>query len=621
MMAKITKKRVLSLLMTLVLAFSLLPVNALATVLSPEEEQRTKQIVAAGGANYYHANGTSGTSSDYDVMVSKTVSATGTENLFNVNVQVQYKDSTTTTINSDAAVVLVLDTSYSMSNNYDTGVSYQNRLDAAKIAAKNFLDAYATVTNASAKRYVSIVTFNSNASARQITGSSYWVNVARVGEATDTDLTNAKSIITGLSTDYNAPYTNTEGGIQLARNLLGRSELTNLSISSKFAVLLTDGEPTYHLDGTNSTTAMSFTGVQGDTIPYNETRAYPDDYQDLKSIADSITSTSGGDAAMYSVLYGPAATTKLYIDNSQYNPKHPNWYPKYIEGTQTVQGLFNTFNKRPATGNILTASSASTLGAVLGDILNHQQQSGSDLSSVTDAMVAANASTEDQVVDFISFINQNGATQSNGAISWNFAHASEDNGAPAGFHAYSMSYSVKLNSTVSTFVEGHNYLLAPASLAYTQLGGGDHSVSSQVPTIQGYLGSFNFDKVAEYNNSIKGVNAVFTLYSTYDPDHPGNNVITTASSNQNGQVSFAGIPAGVYTLAETSAPAGYLVNSATTTVTVAYGVVTLGGSLINNSNMVADPLDPQNRTVTVTKSWLPDGAGNGQTVHGGESQL
>jgi hypothetical protein len=112
-MANTNRRRILSFVLALVLAFSLLPISVLADA-SAVTEQTSQQIVTAGAAKYYLADGTAGSSGSYDAMVQKTVSATGTENLFDVTVNVQFKNTVEVSHPGDAAVVLVLDTSGSM---------------------------------------------------------------------------------------------------------------------------------------------------------------------------------------------------------------------------------------------------------------------------------------------------------------------------------------------------------------------------------------------------------------------------------------------------------------------------------------------------------------------------
>ena len=106
-MAKKTRKRWLALMMALVMAVGVLPVSALADGTDAEATQTDKQIVDAGGTSYYLANGTAGTESNYDVSVKKVLTATGIENEFNVEVQVTYKNQSTTTVIADAAIDMI----------------------------------------------------------------------------------------------------------------------------------------------------------------------------------------------------------------------------------------------------------------------------------------------------------------------------------------------------------------------------------------------------------------------------------------------------------------------------------------------------------------------------------
>lgn len=83
-----TRKRLLSLVMAVIMAFSLLPISVLAANESDVKKQTTEQIVNKGGTSYYMANGSDGSASNYDVSVTKELTATGVENEFNVKVNV-----------------------------------------------------------------------------------------------------------------------------------------------------------------------------------------------------------------------------------------------------------------------------------------------------------------------------------------------------------------------------------------------------------------------------------------------------------------------------------------------------------------------------------------------------
>ena len=122
-MAK-TKKRVLSLVLALVMALSLLPTVAFAT---DADIQAQEQIEGGETPVYYTYDAQTGTfgtqttanstvtSPGGKVEISKTIAPTGEENLFDITLKVKtQQEITQTTTSPDAAVVLVLDVSGSM---------------------------------------------------------------------------------------------------------------------------------------------------------------------------------------------------------------------------------------------------------------------------------------------------------------------------------------------------------------------------------------------------------------------------------------------------------------------------------------------------------------------------
>lgn len=201
-------RRVMALFLATIMCVSLVQISAFAAG-DAAAEQENAQMAAGkmGGTSYYKADGTPGDSNAYDVAISKDIAATGTENLFNVTTKVKYRNTTTSIKNKDAAVVLVIDVSGSMSGCSECGYSKgkhhafvdngyydwwgdwvsspdgrcdiceyskdapyhhaftQSRLEAAQKAACAFLDGYAA---GKAKRYISIVTFSGSANTRKI---------------------------------------------------------------------------------------------------------------------------------------------------------------------------------------------------------------------------------------------------------------------------------------------------------------------------------------------------------------------------------------------------------------------------------------------------------------------
>lgn len=189
------KKRLVALIMVMALALSLVPVGATGggsktdNGETAKSEQASKQIENSDGNTLYYdyENGSFASEGSTDfvkennggdthhVEVSKTITRTGTENQFDINLQVQTTEAIeTSTKQPDAAVVLVIDVSPSMEYCANCGKEKgheqwckerdKSRLDAAKEAAKAFLETYAgfegeTYTDPGAARYVSIVAY------------------------------------------------------------------------------------------------------------------------------------------------------------------------------------------------------------------------------------------------------------------------------------------------------------------------------------------------------------------------------------------------------------------------------------------------------------------------------
>lgn len=202
-------KRALSLLMALVMSLSLVQISAFAA--SDENAvalQKQQQIVQEGATKYYDAAGAeiencTDANENWVVKLTRKLVATGTENLFNVEMEVTTRDNSVV-VESPAAATLVIDISGSMNycaicGNKDhdfkvckdgktyekgkwgkcdncgqkkdqhktysevAGHDFQPRLAAAKEAAVSFLENFrknANGTVSGASRYVSIVTFS-----------------------------------------------------------------------------------------------------------------------------------------------------------------------------------------------------------------------------------------------------------------------------------------------------------------------------------------------------------------------------------------------------------------------------------------------------------------------------
>ena len=148
-------KKALALILTLIMVLGLMPAALAAT--APESQQQI--------GNYAHADDTDGTLGeptegipsekileDGKVIISKTIAGTETENFFDITLKVktteEIKEVTSET--ADAAVVLVIDISNSMSS---------NMMANAQKAAQAFINSFAPAEGDTSTRKIAIVAF------------------------------------------------------------------------------------------------------------------------------------------------------------------------------------------------------------------------------------------------------------------------------------------------------------------------------------------------------------------------------------------------------------------------------------------------------------------------------
>ena len=333
------RKRFLSLLLAVVMILNL----TMPTVWAAGEEE-----LPAVTNGYYNENGQWQQGGDgklsYQVSDLLTLNLSKTakkvsDNVFDITLQVESITKTVMQTNA-AAVVLTIDLSNSMKycaecgdsgshdrecalyNRWDNNITEtQTRLYAAKQAALQFLagtpasEGQAEVVgyagkDADATRMLAIVGYGSTAKT-----FLSWTNVA--GGAGKNGYDNAVNVINSMQPGFTTGWndtdtggTNLDSGIRLSKNLLGMNTLS--AGASKFAVVLTDGKPTFRMtEVQNSTTA-----VGGD---YHSGGLFSDDYFDnvggggsagsnenntnAKNSADALKAL---DAKLYTVCFGVA---------------------------------------------------------------------------------------------------------------------------------------------------------------------------------------------------------------------------------------------------------------------------------------------------------------------------
>ena len=601
------KKRLVALIMVMALALSLVPVGATGggsktdNGETAKSEQASMQIENSDGNTLYYdyENGSFASEGSTDfvkenndgdthhVEVSKTITPTGTENQFDINLQVQTTEAIeTSTKQPDAAVVLVIDVSPSMEYCANCGQEKghewwcqerdKSRLDAAKEAAKAFLETYAgfegeTYTDPGAARYVSVVVYGGNARVLQDTMDIH----GNTETETKANLETITSAIDRINDTINA--TNIDAGLKTAENELG--DVSN--IDNKFVVLLTDGEP-------NRDTGENLSSGQGYTIP----QSYPWDGH-------------GSDN------YTNPAKRAMYIQNKL----GATFYSICFDTDDGVQEWMNSFSDK-----CVSADNASDLETAFEDIVFRL------LLSVQAWRVT------DPMAKYITYEGQTDSGHDKDAIDFNSQKKTlnwnlradllsdatkivdkEDKPIDKDNYregmectiTYSLTYRISLDveemvkdevefaNNVSQYIltNGATYLQYSLSqkdestgeIIYVRDDGskiedGNPMLTMyfKVPKVRGYVGNLEFTKIgSDTNGALAG--ATFALTGT---DWSAPSVITETD----GKVSFSKIPSGAtYTLQETATPEGYRKHG-DIEITVAYGQVSYPENTFSGGN-------------------------------------
>ena len=622
------KKRLVALIMVMALALSLVPVGATGggsktdNGETAKSEQASKQIENSDGNTLYYdyKNGSFASEGSTDfvkennggdthhVEVSKTITPTGTENQFDITLQVQTTEAIeTSTKQPDAAVVLVIDVSPSMEYCANCGQEKghkqwceerdKSRLDAAKEAAKAFLETYAgfegeTYTDPGAARYVSIVAYGGYAYTLVETMDLHGDST----QATQAQLTQLNQKIDGI--DDTISSTNIDAGLKLAQDKL--EEVSN--IDNKFVVLLTDGEPNRSGDYLNG---------NGYVLPTD----YPEEYK----------SHQQGHWWVDMRDYENPAKRAMYIQNKL----SATFYSICFDTDDGVQKWMNSFSDK-----CVSADNASDLETAFEDIVFRLLLSV-QAWRVTDPM-AKYITYEGQTdsghdKDAIDFNSQKKT------LNWNLRAdllsdatkivdkedkpIDKDN-YQEGMECtitYSLTYRISLDveemvkdrvefaNNVSQYIltNGATYLQYSLSqkdkstgeIVYVRDDGskiedGNPMLTMyfKVPKVRGYVGNLEFTKIgSDTNGALAG--ATFALTGTA-PDWSA----TYGPTEENGQVSFVDIPSGAtYTLQETATPEGYRKHG-DIEITVAYGQVSYPENTFSGGN--GNPLTLVNQADT-----------------------
>ena len=464
------RKRGLALLMCICMIFTLLPFSAFADASS--DKSVVYGTYDKSGTTWTQKTGLTAVGEPYtnsatgaDVTYSKTATPVeGQKDTYNITLKIESKTSSTAP--GASAIVLVIDISTSMyqctecgrswenGQNHERGCSYrvggtskvsfeQTRLYAARNAAVNFVNSYAGAKE-NAGRYLQIVSFQGYA----YKNLSNWMDVSNAS-----DRQNVIGVINALEPVYkgnSANGTNLEQGLSLADECISNAP-NGIASDKKFAVVLTDGEP--NKQGSSSS------------------------QWNIKSKTDAAASSLKSAASVYTVCFGAEST---WSDELGMN------VGPYLSGT-VASNPSNAFN----------AKSAADLNSAFENIFASIEQGLSSGFAVTDPMGEYIQLQDASLAD---------CTISNGTITWTpTAGTTTDNADGSKTYTYTLTYTVKLDTSADGFVDNQYYPTnGITTLAFKD---GDNNITRDfnVPGVKGTAPKYNVTYKFEgnYPDSVK----------------------------------------------------------------------------------------------------------------------
>ena len=597
------------------------PMNMKAGDTAPSAQQ----IVADGGSE---------TSDDGAVTVSKNIYGTEIENIFDIILTV----STTSSIEEirkepNMAVVIVMDISNTMNNNFGGTTRYKAAMDAAE----TFLDKF-TASNSMGVSKIGYVAFNTN--GELIFPMQACTTNAQATALKNTMRTATGDIINNYHKDSNGyvddrdRFTNIEAGLAMAADMLNDPSITN---DHKYIIFLSDGFPTTYM------TADTTDGYKGiDTYGYN----LYDDVLDKYCLYGTSYSDTGAIKAREKATEIKNSGTTIFSIGIAVGDQTVQ---KYVNQSENADG-FSVVERTGTSYEIGDASSTASYKTWLGSgIGSNQYYDSTDASGLTDAYnnifasikqsveesIQADWITSDPIpttprnVEFIGLFNQssaltggtlNGSYTAGGEntavydpatnkINWDLkssGHTKTTTGNVTRYE-YKLKYRVRLENELVGFEEKQAFPTNDTTtLTYRTVESinGVQSISDPktitfpIPSVKGYLAELRFKKTGLGGNPLAG--AQFKL--VHDPTcsicrGDGNPVQIdpadpryTQTSGADGYVTFPNIPSGHrYILTETVIPPGYSPTGNTYHVEVAYKTLTATVTDINGKTTVWDP--------------------------------
>lgn len=593
------------------------------------------QVTDKGGTNTYD---------DGAVSVSKTISGTDLENVFDITLQVQTSMNVAEISEEpDMAVVIVMDISNTMNSNFGGVTRYKAAMDAAEA----FLDQFAK-SNSLGISKVGYVAFNTD--AHKIFGLQPCSTTKQANDLKNIMRTQTGSIIN--ASGYNAAhsrFTNVEAGLAMASDML-----KGVSNKNKFIIFLSDGFPTTYISsGYSGYDPYDSTGRFYDHVlkkPCLYGTSYSDEAAILARKKAAAIKASG--TTIFSIGVDVAGQTiQQYITQSEnangFSVVDRTGTTYEIGDASSTEAYKNWLRESVGSGYYYDSTDSAGLTNAYNQIFAEIKQKV-EAGAVADWVASDPLPTVNGVaktVEFIGLYDKNSelagasltgthtidgentaAYQSDHhAISWDLKQSGYQTQTSSGTTTYTLKYRVRLENEQDGFVEGTIYPTNDTTtLQYRTMKVTDgnltvsdpKTVDFPIPSVHGYLAELTFTKQDNRGNPLSG--AEFTLQ--HDTQNckicrgDGTAVkITdqTATSGGDGAVSFTNIPSGhSYTLTETKVPDGYSSDGSQYQVMVAYDNVTVTVTTVGGTTTAWN-----GTIVNNTYYELPDTGGGGTTVY------
>ena len=403
------RKRGLALLMCICMIFTLLPFSAFADGTSEPDVVYGKYdngpwtqvdgMTADSSAQNYENKDTGA-----DVTYSKTATPVeGQNDTYKITLKIE--SETSSTAPGASAVVLVIDNSGSMGEG-------SQRLKNAKEVAKKFVDNYG---NSGEERYIALVGFAKRAVAYDFgKGLTFnWDKYDTVYWLDASDPSNRATIKNSIDKMRAEGGTNLQDGLLTADDLLDEGTAKGIAKDNKFAIALTDGQPTYY---TNENDRVKGDGSSCDQATYNATM---DAAKKLKADLHYLYTVCYG--AQNEIIQCSGETVSNFLKD---NIASSGMAYEASDGSKSLKEAFEKIYESIKKG----LDSGFTVTDPMGKYIQLQE------TSLADCKIA-----------------------SNGTITWTptTGEVSEKNGVKT--YTYTLTYTVKLDTSANGFVDNKYY--------------------------------------------------------------------------------------------------------------------------------------------------------------------